>query len=91
MSVFQTANARGVSFTRNPHLRRNPYGKGWVIYAYSDDATLYDGKYIKPVGWADQVRGDGATNGYIAFRLKRDCNAALREAVGLGILQPYEF
>jgi|WetSurMetagenome_2_1015567.scaffolds.fasta_scaffold576077_1 hypothetical protein len=82
MSIFQTTNHNGVSFTRAPFVGRNPHNRGWVINAYSNDADLYNGRYIFAVGFADQVNG-----GHIAFRLKRDAVAAMREAIALGILK----
>jgi len=81
MAVFKTTNHKGDNFTRSPV----PYavGKRWAIAAYSDDVTLYDGHYMKKVGFADEL-----PNGMeVYFRTKREANKAIKDAQALGILQ----
>ncbi len=83
MSVFITSSAKGETFTRAAYVSRAPYQpRGWAIFAYSDDTSLYGGSYIKDVGYADTL----TVGTKVPFRLKRDATAALREAVALGIL-----
>jgi len=83
MAIFKTTNHKGITFTRDARVVRNPYNKGWVIEAFSNDADLYAGRYVKSVGFADET----TTRGNIAFKYKRDAIAAMKEAIGLGILK----
>lgn len=45
-------------------------GKGWVIMGR--DPSKYGGNYWAPVGWASK-----AGQGFIAFKLKREAQAAI--------------
>lgn len=86
MAVFITSqqSSNGVrTFTRDPKVAKAPIG--YVINAHCDDATIFAGRYVAPVGFADDLGpGKGGKKGW---KLRRDAVAAMQEAISLGILQ----
>lgn len=82
MSTFKTTSPAGITFQRSPRVARNTHGKGWVIEAFSNDPSYYNGSYMRAVGFADEV-----PTGHVAFRLKRDAVVAMKDAINLGILK----
>lgn len=73
----------GVTFTSWPALSQTGIHKGWVITAHSDDPTLYDGQYVRAVGFC-YINAQGN----YGWRRKRDAKAALLSAIAEGRLGP---
>ena len=78
MKLYLT-NHKGVRFTRDPYVA-NGLNKGWVVMAYSDDKTLYNGRYVMPVGYDSQG---------MPFKTRKLARAALNNnlAINGGVLK----
>lgn len=85
MATFITTfkiDGKPVTFNRKAKVAKSQFLKGWVIQANEETGTFYNGNYVRNVGWLDDLGNDGK----LPFHLKRDAEAALANAVNLGIL-----